>query len=95
MPGAPRTNPAASRGAQADLAARSRHGANALQERLNRRETLIELIRSINATLEPKKVADALPGHVQEWFGARGPARPRSAMYRVKDRVRNGVLFAT
>jgi len=70
MPGAPRTNPAATCGAQADLAARLRHGANALQERLNRRDTLIELIRSVNATLEPKKVADALLGHAQEWFAA-------------------------
>lgn len=70
MPGAPRTNPAAPRGAQADLAARLRHGANALQDRLNRRETLIELIRSVNATFEPGKVADALLGHAQEWFPA-------------------------
>ena len=70
MPGAPRTNPAAPRGAQADLAARLRHGASALQERLSRRDTLIELIRSVNATLEPKKVADALIGHAQGWFPA-------------------------
>jgi diguanylate cyclase (GGDEF)-like protein len=70
MPGAPRTNPAAPRGAQADLAARLRHGANALQDRLNRRETLIELIRSVNATHEPAKVAEALLGHALEWFPA-------------------------
>jgi diguanylate cyclase (GGDEF)-like protein len=70
MPGAPRTNPAAPRGAQADLAARLRHGANALQERLNRRDTLIELIRSVNATFEPRKVADALLAHAQGWFPA-------------------------
>lgn len=70
MPGAPRTNPAAPRGAQADLAARLRHGANVLQDRLNRRDTLIELIRSVNATLEPRKVADALLGHAQGWFPA-------------------------
>ena len=62
MPGAPRTNPAAPRGAQADLAARLRQGATALQDRLNSRDTLIELIRSVNATLEPKKVAEALLG---------------------------------
>jgi diguanylate cyclase (GGDEF)-like protein len=68
MPGAPRTHTAAPSGAQADLAARLRHGANALQERLNRRDTLVELIRSVNATLEPKTVADALLGHAQEWF---------------------------
>jgi diguanylate cyclase (GGDEF)-like protein len=70
MPGAPRTNPAAPRGAQADLAARLRQGADALQDRLNRRDTLIELIRSVNATLDPRRVADALLGQVQSWFPA-------------------------
>jgi diguanylate cyclase (GGDEF)-like protein len=70
MPGAPRTNPAAPRGAQADLAARLRQGASDLQDRLNRRDTLIELIRSVNATFEPRKVADALLGQVQSWFPA-------------------------
>lgn len=70
MPGAPRTNPAALRGAQADLAARLRQGADALQDRLNRRDTLIELIRSVNATHDPRKVADALLGQVQAWFPA-------------------------
>ena len=68
MPGAPRPNPAAPRGAQADLAVRLRHGANALQERLNHRDTLVELIRSVNATYEPTEVADALLGHAQGWF---------------------------
>ena len=70
MPGAPRTNPAAPRGAQADLAARLRQGADALHDRLNRRDTLVELIRSVNATLEPRKVADALLAHAQGWFPA-------------------------
>jgi diguanylate cyclase (GGDEF)-like protein len=70
MPGAPRTNPAAPRGAQADLAARLRHAATGLQDRLNRRDTLIELIRSVNATLDPSKVADALLVQVHPWFPA-------------------------
>jgi diguanylate cyclase (GGDEF)-like protein len=70
MPGAPRTNPAVPRGAQADLAARLQLGASALQDRLNRRDTLIELIRSVNATLDPRKVAEALLGQVQTWFPA-------------------------
>ena len=78
MPGAPRTNPAAPRGAQADLAARLRQGASALQDRLNRRDTLIELIRSVNATLDPQKVAEALLGHAQGWFPARVPGRGRA-----------------
>jgi diguanylate cyclase (GGDEF)-like protein len=70
MPGAPRTNPAAPGGAQADLAARLRQGADVLHDRLNRRDTLVELIRSVNATLEPRKVADALLVHAQGWLPA-------------------------
>ncbi len=70
MPGAPRTNPAAPRGAQADLAARLRQGATGLQDRLNSRDTLVELIRSVNATLDPRKVADALLGHANDWLPA-------------------------
>ena len=79
MPGAPRKNPAAPRGAQADLAARLRHGADALQDRLNRRDTLIELIRSVNATLEPRTVADALLEHAP---GDGFPPRASSSRFR-------------
>jgi diguanylate cyclase (GGDEF)-like protein len=68
MPGAPRTSPAAPRGAQADLGVRLRTGAGSLRERLNSRDTLIELIRTINATYEPRQVADALIGQAQVWF---------------------------
>jgi diguanylate cyclase (GGDEF)-like protein len=70
MPGAPRTNPAALRGAQADLAARLRLGADELQDRLNRRDTVIELIRALNATLDPRKVAEALLGQIHGWLPA-------------------------
>ncbi len=70
MPGAPRTNPAAPRGAQADLAARLRQGADVLHDRLNRRDTLVDLIRSVNATLDPRSVADALLVHAQGWLPA-------------------------
>ena len=70
MPGAPRKNPAAPRGAQADLATRLRHGADALQERFDRLDTFVELIRSVNQTLEPRKVADALLTHAQGWLPA-------------------------
>src|SRR5688500_12904991 len=68
MPGAPRTNPAAPRGAQADLAARLRQAAEGLQDRLNLRDTLMELIRSVNGTLEQVKVADGLVAQVDGWF---------------------------
>jgi len=70
MPGAPRKNPAAPRGAQADLATRLRHGADALQERFDRLDTFVELIRSVNQTQEPRKVAEALLAHAQEWLPA-------------------------
>src|SRR5687768_16107175 len=70
MPGAPRTKPAATRGAQADLAARLRDAASGLLDRLNRRDTLVELIRSVNATIDPRKVADALLAEVDGWFPA-------------------------
>ena len=70
MPGAPRTNPAAPRGAQADLAARLRQAAAALKDQLNSRDTLIELIRSVNATIEPAELGDALLSQAAEWFPA-------------------------
>jgi GAF domain-containing protein len=71
MPGAPRTNPAAPpRGAQADLAARLRQGAEVLLERLNNSESVVQLIRSVSQILEPHKVADVLLAHAQEWFPA-------------------------
>ena len=70
MPGAPRTNPSAPRGAQADLAARLQQTATGLEDRLNRRDTLIELIRSVNGTLDPSEVGDALLGQAAEWFPA-------------------------
>src|SRR5471030_1180123 len=70
MSGAPRTNPAAPRGAQADLTGGLRHGAEALQERLDRRDTLVAMIRSVNATLDSRKVADALLAQAEGWFPA-------------------------
>jgi diguanylate cyclase (GGDEF)-like protein len=70
MPGAPRTNPAAPRGAQADLAARLQQAAAALKDRLNSRDALIELIRSVNGTLDPSEVGDALLSEAAEWFPA-------------------------
>ncbi|MEO5741206.1 MAG: GGDEF domain-containing protein [Vicinamibacterales bacterium] len=52
------------------MAARLRHAASGLLDRLNRRDTLIELIRSVNATLDPRKVAEALLTQVHGWFPA-------------------------
>jgi hypothetical protein len=44
--------------------------ATGLEGRLNRRDTLIELIRSVNGTLDPSEVGDALLGQAAEWFPA-------------------------
>jgi diguanylate cyclase (GGDEF)-like protein len=68
MPGTPRTNPAATTGGQADLAARLTQGAGVLQDQLTRRDTLVELIRTVNATLEPRKVAESLLVLAHGWF---------------------------
>jgi diguanylate cyclase (GGDEF)-like protein len=38
--------------------------------RLNNSESIVELIRSVSQTLEPRQVADVLLTHAQEWFPA-------------------------
>jgi hypothetical protein len=85
MPGAPRTNPSATRGAHTDLAARLQQTATGLEDRLNRRDTLIELIRSVNGTLDRPR-----------WAMRCSVRRPNgyTAMYRVKDQGKNGVMLA-
>jgi diguanylate cyclase (GGDEF)-like protein len=47
-----------------------RQGAEALRDRLDRRDTLIALIRSVHETLDPHTAADALLEHAQAWFPA-------------------------
>ncbi|MCM3881667.1 MAG: GGDEF domain-containing protein [Vicinamibacterales bacterium] len=53
------------------MAARLRQGADVLHDWLNRRDTLVELIRSVNATVEPPTVADALLAYAEVWFSTR------------------------
>lgn len=55
---------------QGDLASRLRRGEHLLQERLERRDTLVELMRAVNSSLDPRKVADALLGQIQNWLPA-------------------------
>ena len=57
-------------GVQGDFASRLRQGQRALRSRLGRREALSEVMRSVNSTLEPRKVADALLAHAQDWLPA-------------------------
>jgi diguanylate cyclase (GGDEF)-like protein len=70
MPEVPRPNPAALPGAQADLATQLRFGSAVLQERLDRLDTLVELIRSMSQTLDLRKEADALLVHAHGWLPA-------------------------
>jgi hypothetical protein len=85
MPGAPRTTPSATRGAQADLAARLQQTATGLGDRLNRRDTLIELIRSVNGTLDSSEMGDALLGQAAECL----PADSLASQYRTARRSRS------
>lgn len=64
------TRPAAASGAPGDLASRLRQAEHILRERLNRRETILELIRAVNSALDPRKVGEALLVHAQTWIPA-------------------------
>jgi diguanylate cyclase (GGDEF)-like protein len=57
-------------GAQGDFAARLRQGQQALRGRLGRRDVLIEVVRSVNSTLEPRKIAESLLVQAQDWLPA-------------------------
>ena len=52
------------------MAARLRQGAIALSDQLNHRDTLIEIVRAVNATLDLSQVGDALLSHAAQWFSA-------------------------
>lgn len=54
----------------ADFFGRIRTTQRALRVRLANRATLIDLVRVVNATLDPKKIADALLDRVGTWFNA-------------------------
>lgn len=52
-----------------DLATRVRLSPPTLRRQIYRVEALADLVRAINATLEPEKVADTLTMRATEWFG--------------------------
>jgi diguanylate cyclase (GGDEF)-like protein len=56
--------------ARADLAVRLRLAQNGLRSRLLRADVLAELLRAVNASLDPERVADALVAHVADWLPA-------------------------
>ncbi|MGB7219540.1 MAG: GGDEF domain-containing protein [Vicinamibacterales bacterium] len=53
-----------------DLAARLRASERALQNRLEGREALLEIVRAANATLEPQEIADLIIDHAATWIPA-------------------------
>ena len=56
--------------ARADLASRLRPVQGSLRSRLSRAEVLAELIRAVNSSLDPERVADALLAHAADWVPA-------------------------
>src|ERR1035437_6843691 len=51
-----------------DLAARLRVFQRALRSRVERREALIDLLRAVNATVEPEKIAEMLVERAATWI---------------------------
>jgi len=53
-----------------DLASRLRPLQSALRSRLSRADVLTDVIREVNASLDPERVADAIVGRAAEWLPA-------------------------
>jgi diguanylate cyclase (GGDEF)-like protein len=53
-----------------DLATRLRLFQRALRSRIERRDALIEIVRSVNATLEPQKIAEVIVDKAATWVPA-------------------------
>jgi diguanylate cyclase (GGDEF)-like protein len=59
-------------GARRDFAGKLRPLQTALKRRLSRADVLADLIRAVNSSLEPERVAEALVAHVSGWIPAPG-----------------------
>src|ERR1700676_2198347 len=53
-----------------DLSTRLRVFQRALRSRIERREALIDIVRAVNTTLEPKKIADLIVERGATWIPA-------------------------
>jgi diguanylate cyclase (GGDEF)-like protein len=53
-----------------DLASRLRPLQRALRRRLSRADVLADVVREVNSTLDPERVADAIVSHACEWLPA-------------------------
>jgi len=58
-----------------DLAARLRIVQRALRSRLERRDALLDIVRAVNGTLDPEKIAELVVDRARAWL----PARSASA----------------
>jgi len=58
--------------ARRDFASRLRPLQASLKRRLARADVLADMIRAVNASLDPEKVADALVARVSDWIPAPG-----------------------
>lgn len=66
------SSPVGKGGSGPDLAARLRTSERRLRTRVERRDALIDVVRAVNATLEPPKIADAILDHAAAWIPASG-----------------------
>jgi diguanylate cyclase (GGDEF)-like protein len=62
--------PSGRSGSGLDLAARLRTSQRRLRTRVERRDALIDVVRAVNATLEPPKIADAILDRAAAWIPA-------------------------
>ena len=53
-----------------DLSTRLRVFQRALRSRVERRDALLDIVRGVNATLEPQKIADVIVEHASTWVPA-------------------------
>jgi diguanylate cyclase (GGDEF)-like protein len=54
-----------------DLAGRLRVFQRILRSRVERRDALVDIVRAVNATLEPAEIADIIVDHAAQWVPAR------------------------
>ena len=74
-----------------DLATRLRVFQRALRSRIDRRDALIDIVRAVNTTLEPPKIAELIVERASTWLPTPCWAHSRcpvSARIRAKDRTR-------
>jgi len=64
--------PVAATSARIDLAARLRTHHRTLRGRVERRDALLDIVRAVNTTLEPPKIAESIVDHASTWVPVPG-----------------------